>query len=107
MALDGAELSVLDARQLELPCGEPLTHLGDRGAQNSTPLRRSRSAEPVTRRLRLRGQPWLAPLLGQQPRVPVAGENDVSPPIAHGRDYRSASPRVQPPHAAAPEPPPG
>ena len=75
------------------------------GPQDATLLRQRRGAEPVARRLLFRGQPRLAALLRQQPRVAIAGEDDVREEIAHGVDHRGAAARVQRGHAAAEERP--
>src|SRR5437899_10780372 len=103
--LYGTQHGVIDVRKVELPRGEPLAYLGDRGAENTALLRRGRGTEALTRGLRLGGQPGLTALFRKQPRVPVAGEDDVREHVAHGGGHRGASPRVERRHAAPPERP--
>src|SRR4029077_17138781 len=98
--LYGTQHGVVDARKVELPRGEPLADLGDRGAENPALLRRGRGTETVARRLRLGGQPGLAALFRKQPRVPVSGEDDVREHVTHGGGHRGASSRVERRHAA-------
>src|SRR6267378_4365677 len=88
------ELGVLDARQLELPGREPLAHLSNGGAEHAALLNRGRGAEALARRLFLRGQPRLTALRGEQPRVAVAGEDDVGEQVAYGVDHRRPSARI-------------
>src|SRR5215831_17472264 len=104
-ALQRAELGVLDAGQIELPGGEPLAYLGDRGAQDASLLRRRRGAETEAGRLHFRREPRLAALLGQEPGVPVPGEDDAGQQIARGGDDGRASARVESRNAAAQERP--
>src|SRR5262249_4736921 len=70
-ALQRAELGVLDAGQIELPGGEPLAHLRDRGAQDAPLLRRRRGAETEAGRLYLGHPPRLPALPWPGPRVPL------------------------------------
>src|SRR5213592_4313871 len=100
-ALQRPELGVDDRRYVELPRREPLAQLGERGAQHATLLGDRRGAEPLARRLLLRGEPRLAALLGQQPRVAVAGKDDVLEQVAHSVDHCCAPARVEPGHTAA------
>src|SRR2546422_7707705 len=95
------ELGVGHTRQLELPGGEALADLSDRGAQGTALLYRGRRPEALSCRLFLRGQPRLATLLGQQPRVSIAREDDVREHVAHGIDHRGAAARVQRRYAIA------
>jgi hypothetical protein len=84
---------------------EALAHLSDGGSQDAALLRLGRSPEPLTRRRFLRGQPRLAAILGQQPRVPVPGEDDTREQVANGLDHRSPAARIQRRHALAQERP--
>src|SRR5262249_4946042 len=89
------ELSVFDDRQLELPGREALAHLSNRGAQHAALLRSGRRSQTLSCRLLLRGQPRLATLVGQQPRVPVTREDDVREHVAQRIGHGGPPPRVQ------------
>src|SRR5262249_17884313 len=91
--------------QIELPGGEPLAYLGDRGAQDASLLRRRRGAETEAGRLHFRREPRLAALLRQEPGGPVTGEDDAGQQIAPGGGGGRASARVESRNAAAQERP--
>src|SRR5207245_10159040 len=97
--LYGPELGVLDTRQLELPGREALAHLGDRCAQDAALLRRARRPEALSRRLFFGAQPRLAALLAQEPRAPVAREDDVREHVVHAIAHGGHGARASGRHA--------